>query len=87
MALWIKPVNAECTTGLHDSDTHKSLFGSWSAFAEANGETPGSGRDFHELMVGAGFKATKHTPLHHVHRGYLGITVRRPDPANWSDPP
>jgi putative DNA primase/helicase len=84
--LFTQWVNAECTTGLHDSDTHKSLFDSWSTFADENGEDAGSGRDFHERLVGAGFKATKHTPGYHSYRGYLGITVRRPDPAVWSDP-
>jgi putative DNA primase/helicase len=85
--LFTQWIDAECTTGLYDSDTHRSLFGSWSTFATANGESPGSGRDFGDRMVEAGFKRTKHTPLHHGHRGYLGIAVRQSDPANWRDPP
>jgi putative DNA primase/helicase len=70
-------VDAECTTGLHDSDTHESLFASWSDFASANGESAGSGPDFAERMKDAGFTPTKHTPGQHRKRGYLGIAVIR----------
>jgi putative DNA primase/helicase len=84
--LFTQWVDAECTTGLHESDSHQSLFTSWSNFASANGEAPGSGRDFSERMIGTGFKATKHTPGEHGKRGYLGIAVIRADRADWSDP-
>jgi putative DNA primase/helicase len=78
-------VDAECVTGLHDSDTHKALFGSWSAFATANGEVAGSGHDFHDRMKATGFTPLRHTPGFHSMRGWQGIAVRRPDPANWTD--
>jgi putative DNA primase/helicase len=78
-------IDAECTTGLHDNDTHKTLFKSWSDFANANGEAPGSGRDFAERMKEAGFSAVRHTPGQRGKRGYLRIAVFRPDPADSRD--
>jgi putative DNA primase/helicase len=79
-------IDAECMTGPGASDTHAALFASWAAFAQANGEGPGSGRDFADRMRDAGFKATKHTPGDNTKRGYLGVAVFRPDPADWRDP-
>jgi putative DNA primase/helicase len=84
--LFAQWVDAECVTGLHDRDTHKTLFGSWSAFATANGEVAGSANDFHERMIGAGFTPLRHTPGLHGMRGWQGIAHRRPDPADWTDP-
>ncbi len=84
--LFAQWVDAECTTGLQDSDTHAALFGSWAAFAFANGEQPGNGRDFSERMVDARFKRLKDTPGQHGKRGYAGIALRRPEPADWRDP-
>jgi putative DNA primase/helicase len=74
LAHWI---TAKCTTGPYESGTHQSLFADWSKFSSANGEASGSGHDFHERMVSAGFRATKHTPRYHNYRGYLGISVKQ----------
>ena len=79
-------IDAECTTMSRDYDTHKALFGSWAAFAESNGEGPGSGRDFSDRMREAGFKPIRHVPHDHAKRGYSGIAVNRPEPADWSNP-
>jgi putative DNA primase/helicase len=79
-------VDAECTTGLYDTDTHKSLFGSWTAFAIANGEEPGNGNDFADRMRAMGFKLLKHTPGLNGQRGWRGVAIRRPDPADWTNP-
>src|SRR5262249_30459217 len=48
---------------------HTALFGSWSAFAIANGEPPGRGKEFAEVLKEASFKPVKHTPRHHSQRG------------------
>jgi putative DNA primase/helicase len=79
-------IDAECTTFPGVSDTHKALFGSWAAFAASNGEGPGSGRDFADRMRDAGFKPLRHTPGDHAKRGYSGVAVNRPEPADWTDP-
>jgi putative DNA primase/helicase len=73
-ALW---VDGECETGLGREfcGTHKVLFASWSGFAKANGESPGSAVAWSERMLQAGFKPTKHTPGFHDQRGYLGIRL------------
>jgi putative DNA primase/helicase len=84
--LFTQWVDAECVTSVHESDTHKALFISWSSFAAANGEAPGSGNDFAERMRSTGFKPLKHTPGFHGMRGWRGIAVRRAEPAGWSDP-
>jgi putative DNA primase/helicase len=85
--LFTQWVDAECTTEKEESDTHRELFKSWAAFAIANGEAPGSGRDFAERMKEAGFPAVRHTPGQRGKRGYLRIAVIRPERADWSDPP
>jgi putative DNA primase/helicase len=80
-------VDAECTTGLTDSATHKALFMSWSAFAVANGVHPGSGMDFTEQMIRAGFKAVRHTPGDNARRGFVGIALaglQTSTPPGWS---
>jgi putative DNA primase/helicase len=85
--LFTQWVDAECTTGLQISDTHAALFGSWTAFALANGEDPGSGKDFAERMANlTKVERVKDTPGHHGKRGYTGIAVLRPEPADWRDP-
>jgi putative DNA primase/helicase len=84
--LFTQWVDAECSTGLHESDTHRALFASWSKFAAADGAPAGNGNDFHERMVGAGYKPVRHTPGQRGRRGYLGITVARPAPADWRKP-
>ena len=84
--LFTQWVDAECVTGLLTSDTHAALFRSWTAFALANGEEPGSGKDFAEHLVNAGFQSVKHTPGDNSKRGYRGIAVRQPEPTDWTDP-
>lgn len=79
-------VEAECTTMPRDFDTHKALFASWAEFATANGEGAGSGRDFADRMREAGFKPIRHVPGDHAKRGYSGIAVNRPEPADWINP-
>jgi putative DNA primase/helicase len=85
--LFTQWVDAKCVTGQSYSDTHAALFKSWADFALSNGESPGSGKDFAEGMAAAKFPDVRHTPGQRGKRGYLGIAVDRPAPADWTDPP
>lgn len=49
-------INDCCDIGNQHTDTHKALFKSWEAYANKNGELPGSGKAFTGTMENKGFK-------------------------------
>jgi putative DNA primase/helicase len=74
--LFAQWVDAECTTGLNDTDTHKRLFKSWCRFSLAAGVPAGSAVGFNERMQTVGFKPLKHTPGTAQARGWQGVALR-----------
>jgi putative DNA primase/helicase len=80
VAQWIK----ECceTGGGNLSDTTEALFRSWTAYAIANGETPGTTRWFSQNMARHGFEHVAETPNHRKKRGFLHISVKHVDMAD-----
>src|SRR5262249_14125764 len=69
-------------------DTAANLFASWKAWAELNGETPGSHKQFAEKLQSRGFK--RKSIGHAKARGYGGIRVPIPGLADvgagWCHP-
>jgi putative DNA primase/helicase len=65
-----------CTLGARQSDTLKTLFKSWSDYAIANGEKPGSSKWFNQTLSRLGCEAVKHTPGDNTQRGFKGISVK-----------
>jgi putative DNA primase/helicase len=70
------------TTKSTAADTSTNLFTSWSEWATANGEKPGSVRWFTQALARLGFKRSRNSKA----RGFLGIEAK-PEPAakHWSD--
>jgi len=64
-----------CTLGATQSDTLDSLFKSWTAYALANGEKPGTSKWFSQTLARLGCEAVKSTPGARGKRGFKGITV------------
>ena len=65
--------------GRNISDTSANLFKSWSAFAIANGEKPGTSRWFTQALQRLGYQSVKDTPGHRNKRGFLNIVVKPVD--------
>ena len=64
-----------CTLGATQSDTLETLFKSWTAYAMANGEKPGTSKWFSQTLSRLGCTAVKDTPMNHGKRGFKGIAV------------
>jgi putative DNA primase/helicase len=64
------------------SDTSTNLFRSWTTWATANGEKPGTARWFAQALARQGFKPFRKTKA----RGFFGIEAK-PDPVrpHWTD--
>jgi putative DNA primase/helicase len=78
----------ECceTGGRTISDTTANLFASWSAYAQANGEKPGSTKWFSQVLQRHGCQPVAETPGHRKKRGFLGITVKPVDTSQqWQN--
>jgi len=84
LAHWVAE---RCETGGRClSATMAALFESWTGYALANGERPGTAKWFSQAMQRAGFEAVKHTPGHHGKRGFLGVAVRAAGtPGPWTE--
>jgi putative DNA primase/helicase len=81
--LWIEEC---CDVGPKESGTSDALFASWKSWADRNGETAGSAKNFKGNLVKAGFKWTKNTPHYHGRRGFLGISVQPVDTSEqWQN--
>ncbi len=65
-----------CILGARQSDTLKTLFKSWSDYALANGEKPGSSKWFNQTLSRLGCEAVKSTPSFRGQRGFMGISVK-----------
>jgi hypothetical protein len=65
-----------CTTGHWGvAETTESLFRSWSNYALANGEKPGTTKWLSQALQRQGFYLVKDTPGHRNKRGFMGIKV------------
>ena len=80
----VRQWEAECCTtgGRNISDTTAALFASWSAYAQANGEKPGTTKWFSQILHRHGYEPVAETPGHRKRRGFLGIAVK---PVDTSD--
>ena len=76
-----------CETGPHTSDTQAVLFKSWTDYAIAAGEKPGTKKSFTQTMHDRyGFEPVKHTPGSNAKRGFLGVQVRPADTSSqWQN--
>lgn len=81
---WIE----ECceTGGPSVCDTTANLFASWSAYAQANGEKPGTTKWFSQVLQRQGYEPVSDTPGHRKRRGFLGLTVKVVDTSfQWQN--
>jgi putative DNA primase/helicase len=65
-----------CDLGKTQSDTLAGLFKSWSDYALANGEKPGTAKWFSQTLAKLGCEAVKNTPGAHGKRGFKGIGLK-----------
>ncbi|HEV7254764.1 MAG TPA: phage/plasmid primase, P4 family [Mesorhizobium sp.] len=63
-------------------DTIAALFASWTAYAQANGEPPGTTKRLSQILQRHGFEPVAETPGHRKKRGFLGIRVKPADTSN-----
>jgi putative DNA primase/helicase len=75
-----------CDTGNNSSDTTANLFTSWSEWATANGEKPGTTKWFSQALQKQGYVSVSEAPNHRKKRGFIGISVRPRDTSNqWQN--
>ena len=60
----------------------EALFKSWTDYALANGEKPGTTRWFSQAMQRFGFDPVKHTPGENKKRGFKGVGMKPVDTSN-----
>ena len=65
-----------CDRGATRSDTMAGLFRSWSDYALANGEKPGTTKWFSQTLGRLGCEPVKNTPQQNGKRGFMGIAVK-----------
>ena len=78
----------ECceTGGRNICDTTASLFANWSAYAQANGEKPGTTKWFSQSLQRHGYEPVAETPGHRKKRGFLRIAVKTVDTSEqWQN--
>jgi putative DNA primase/helicase len=81
-----------CNLGSWEHDTQAALFKSWTDYAIANGEKPGTSKWFSQTLERLGCEKVRHTPGQHGKRGFSGIAVRpvkaedRTESRNSADP-
>jgi putative DNA primase/helicase len=75
-------IEQRCVVGKTLTDTSTNLFRSWSTWANANGEKPGSAKWFAQAMRRLGFRQYRQNRA----RGFFGIEAK-PDvvASHWSD--
>jgi putative DNA primase/helicase len=71
-----------CDEGPNESATMAALFKSWTEYALANGEKPGTTKWFSQAMQRFGFESVKHTPGANEKRGFTGVGLK---PVDTSD--
>jgi putative DNA primase/helicase len=75
-----------CDTGRNVSDTAANLFKSWTDYALANGEKPGSSKWFAQVLTRHGCEQVKRLPGSRTVRGWLRITVKPVDTSGqWQN--
>lgn len=68
------------------SDTTAKLFKSWSDYAIANGEKPGTTKWFSQTLLRLGCEPVRDAPGHRNKRGFLGIQVKPEDTSKqWQN--
>ncbi len=70
---WVEEL---CELGPRQSDTLAVLFKSWSDYALANGEKPGTTKWFSQTLARLGCESVKNTPGQNGKRGFKGIGVK-----------
>jgi putative DNA primase/helicase len=75
-----------CDTGVNDAGTLAALFKSWTDYALANGEKPGTTKWFSQAMQRFGFVSVKHTPGENGKRGFTGVGLKPADTSTqWQN--
>ncbi len=64
-----------CESGPQFHGSTSSLFASWTAWAQAQGEKAGTARRFSQTLQRLGYQTAKHLPGQHGKRGFCGIAV------------
>jgi putative DNA primase/helicase len=83
-ARWLEE---RCNLGAQKADTQAALFKSWTDYALANGEKPGTSKMFSQsLSRQPGCKSVKHTPGKNGERGFMGIELKRVVAGQTSEP-
>ena len=78
----------ECceTGGRSVCDTIAALFASWSVYAQASGERPGTKKGLSQTLQRLGYEPVDETPGHRKKRGFLRIAVKTVDTSNqWQN--
>jgi putative DNA primase/helicase len=83
VAQWIAE---SCNRGPTHSDTVQALFKSWTEYALANGERPGTTKWFRSTLARLGCESVKNTPGLHGKRGFKGIAVRLVSVVDRTEP-
>jgi len=68
-----------CNEGSKESGTTERLFKSWTDYALANGEKPGTTRRFSQAMQRFGFVPVQHMPEENSKRGFSGVGLNPVD--------
>jgi putative DNA primase/helicase len=75
-----------CDEGPNETDTMEALFKSWTNYALANGEKPGTTKWFSQAMQRFGFDPVKNTPGHHGKRGFERVGLKPVDTSTqWQN--
>jgi len=82
MALWI---NEKCEKGEHCVEADSDLFKSWSMYAKASGEEPGTKNRMTTFLKKSGYLRINHMPGQNSARGFQGIQVVRLSDPHPSD--
>jgi putative DNA primase/helicase len=69
-------VEEACVMSPTQSDTLAILFKSWTDYALANGEKPGTTKWFNQTLTRLGCESVKNTPGNHGKRGFKGIGIQ-----------
>jgi putative DNA primase/helicase len=75
-----------CILAAGQFDTLAVLFKSWTEYALANGEKPGTTKWFSQTVAKLGCEPVKNTPGAHGKRGFMGIGVRLPTASPRHEP-
>lgn len=77
-------VEEACVMSPTQSETLAILFKSWSDYAVANGEKPGTTKWFNQTLARLGCESVKSTPGNRGKRGFKGIGIRPVATKDWT---